>query len=147
MYLAKGQPCFIYCRTLQDGTIICASYWSAWSARGAAIEQDKLLKDALDEIPESRHVGSGGVVDINTKSAILFVVVASWLCFTNLCHTGPSNLLGCSIVVTGGSRVLENHTLKCLSLDLSHTLHWQFCLSAWHLLLFGLFTAMFPLLG
>ncbi|MBA0826993.1 hypothetical protein Goarm_011804, partial [Gossypium armourianum] len=61
------------------GTIICASYWSAWSARGAAIEQDKLLKDALDEIPESRHVGSGGVVDINTKSAILFVVVAS--CF------------------------------------------------------------------
>nr|KJB25874.1 hypothetical protein B456_004G212700 [Gossypium raimondii] len=48
------------------GTIICASYWSAWS-------------DALDEIPESRHVGSGGVVDINTKSAILFVVVAS--CF------------------------------------------------------------------
>ncbi|PPD93942.1 hypothetical protein GOBAR_DD09043 [Gossypium barbadense] len=61
------------------GTIICASYWSVWSARGAAIEQDKLLKDALDEIPESRHVGSGGVVDINTKSAILFVVVAS--CF------------------------------------------------------------------
>ncbi|PPD93941.1 hypothetical protein GOBAR_DD09042 [Gossypium barbadense] len=49
------------------GTIICASYWSVWSARGAAIEQDKLLKDALDEIPESRHVGSGGVVDINTK--------------------------------------------------------------------------------
>ncbi|PPR84925.1 hypothetical protein GOBAR_AA35794 [Gossypium barbadense] len=50
------------------GTIICASYWSVWSARGAAIEQDKLLKDALDEIPESRHVGSGGVVDINTKA-------------------------------------------------------------------------------
>ncbi|KAK5813321.1 hypothetical protein PVK06_028770 [Gossypium arboreum] len=61
------------------GIIIGASYWSAWSARGAAIEQDKLLKDALDEIPESRHVGFGGVVDINTKSAILFVVVACFL--------------------------------------------------------------------
>ncbi|PPD71970.1 hypothetical protein GOBAR_DD31136 [Gossypium barbadense] len=36
------------------GTILCASYWSAWSAREAAIEQDKLLKDALDEIPDTR---------------------------------------------------------------------------------------------
>lgn len=26
------------------GTILCASYWSAHSAREAAIEQDKLLK-------------------------------------------------------------------------------------------------------
>lgn len=26
------------------GTILCASYWSAWSAKEAAIEQDKLLK-------------------------------------------------------------------------------------------------------
>lgn len=26
------------------GTILCASYWSAWTAREAAIEQDKLLK-------------------------------------------------------------------------------------------------------
>lgn len=25
-------------------TILCASYWSAWTAREAAIEQDKLLK-------------------------------------------------------------------------------------------------------
>ncbi|VFR03303.1 unnamed protein product [Cuscuta campestris] len=25
-------------------TILCASYWSAWSAREAAIQQDKLLK-------------------------------------------------------------------------------------------------------
>jgi hypothetical protein len=29
------------------GTILCASYWSAWSAREAAIEQDKLLKVIL----------------------------------------------------------------------------------------------------
>ncbi|XWS49960.1 hypothetical protein CRYUN_Cryun12cG0047300 [Craigia yunnanensis] len=61
------------------GTILCASYWSAWSAREAAIEHDKLLKDALDEIPDTRHVDSGGIVDINTTSAVLFVVVAS--CF------------------------------------------------------------------
>lgn len=26
------------------GTILCASYWSAWSAKEAAIEQDKFLK-------------------------------------------------------------------------------------------------------
>lgn len=32
------------------GTIICASYWSAWSAREAAIEQDKLLKVILYSI-------------------------------------------------------------------------------------------------
>jgi hypothetical protein len=26
------------------GTILCASYWSAWSAQEADIEQEKLLK-------------------------------------------------------------------------------------------------------
>lgn len=26
------------------GTILCASYWSAWSANEAAIEHDKLLE-------------------------------------------------------------------------------------------------------
>lgn len=29
------------------GTILCASYWSAYTAREAAIEQDKLLKVIL----------------------------------------------------------------------------------------------------
>ncbi|KAL5747509.1 hypothetical protein ACOSP7_024511 [Xanthoceras sorbifolium] len=61
------------------GTILCASYWSAWSAREAAIEQDKLLKDAVDENPNPIPIGATGVVDINTASAVLFVVVAS--CF------------------------------------------------------------------
>lgn len=61
------------------GTILCASYWSAWSAKEAAIEQDKLLKDASEEILSTKANGSSGVVDISTKSAILFVVVAS--CF------------------------------------------------------------------
>lgn len=62
------------------GTILCASYWSAWSAREAAIEHDKLLKDAADDIPNEKVTdGQGGMVDISTTSAILFVFIAS--CF------------------------------------------------------------------
>ncbi|KAJ9706473.1 hypothetical protein PVL29_001797 [Vitis rotundifolia] len=61
------------------GTILCASYWSAWTAREAAIEQDKLLKDASDELTNAKDGGASGVVDINTTSAVLFVVIAS--CF------------------------------------------------------------------
>ncbi|RWR72209.1 signal peptide peptidase-like protein 4 [Cinnamomum micranthum f. kanehirae] len=61
------------------GTILCASYWSAWSAKEAMIEHDKLLKDAPDDFVNMENTGSSGVVDINTTSAILFVVIAS--CF------------------------------------------------------------------
>ncbi|KAA8522418.1 hypothetical protein F0562_013221 [Nyssa sinensis] len=61
------------------GTILCASYWSAWSAREAAVEQEKLFKDGSDELRNMKGVGASGVVDINTTSAVLFVVVAS--CF------------------------------------------------------------------
>ncbi|KAL4621994.1 hypothetical protein ACB092_06G265100 [Castanea dentata] len=61
------------------GTILCASYWSAWSAREAAIEQDKLLKDGSDEVLNLEDVGPSGSVDISTTAAILFVVIAS--CF------------------------------------------------------------------
>ncbi|KAH6756446.1 SIGNAL PEPTIDE PEPTIDASE-LIKE 4 [Perilla frutescens var. hirtella] len=61
------------------GTILCASYWSAWSAREAATEQDKLLKDGLDEHITSDTYHSSGLVEINTASAIFFVVIAS--CF------------------------------------------------------------------
>ncbi|KAJ9147943.1 hypothetical protein P3X46_030055 [Hevea brasiliensis] len=60
-------------------TILCGSYWSAWSAREAAIEHDKLLKDAVDEIPNDKVVGLSSIVDINATSAVLFVAVAS--CF------------------------------------------------------------------
>ncbi|KAI9079066.1 hypothetical protein K1719_038974 [Acacia pycnantha] len=63
------------------GTILCASYWSAWRARQAVIEQDKLLKDATDEIPSTEGRGVSGVVYINTKTAVLFVVVASCFLF------------------------------------------------------------------
>ncbi|XVF80082.1 hypothetical protein PTKIN_Ptkin15bG0041900 [Pterospermum kingtungense] len=61
------------------GTILCASYWSAWTAREVAIEQDKLLKDVPEEFPEVGSAGSSGFVDISTMSALLFVVIAS--CF------------------------------------------------------------------
>lgn len=66
------------------GTILCASYWSAWSAREAVIEQDKLLKDSADEILDTEAMGTTGVVDINTTSAVLFVVIAS--CFLVLLY-------------------------------------------------------------
>ncbi|KAK4411402.1 Signal peptide peptidase-like 4 [Sesamum angolense] len=66
------------------GTILCAAYWSAWSAREAAIEQDKLLKDGSDEYLSKDTYSSNGVVDINTASAIFFVVIAS--CFLILLY-------------------------------------------------------------
>ncbi|RVW16339.1 Signal peptide peptidase-like 2 [Vitis vinifera] len=94
------------------GTILCASYWSAWSAREAAIEQDKLLKDASDELTNAKDGGASGVVDINTTSAVLFVVIAS--CFLVMLYKlmsywfvellvvlfciGLANLSGCFVV-------------------------------------------------
>ncbi|XP_074263328.1 signal peptide peptidase-like 4 [Silene latifolia] len=59
------------------GTILCASYWSAWNAREAAIERDKLSKDASDEMVAASGTGYSGFVDISTGSALLFVVIAS----------------------------------------------------------------------
>ncbi|PKA48045.1 Signal peptide peptidase-like 5 [Apostasia shenzhenica] len=59
------------------GTILCASIWSAWSSREASIEYEKLLKDAPEELLNMESTGSSGVVDINTLSAILFVLIAS----------------------------------------------------------------------
>ncbi|KAG2677237.1 hypothetical protein I3843_12G091900 [Carya illinoinensis] len=61
------------------GTILCASYWSAKIARESAIEHDKLLQDAADEILSAKATGTTGVVDISITSAVLFVVLAS--CF------------------------------------------------------------------
>eukprot|EP00262_Sarcandra_glabra_P021198 TRINITY_DN881_c0_g1_i1.p1 TRINITY_DN881_c0_g1~~TRINITY_DN881_c0_g1_i1.p1 ORF type:complete len:537 (-),score=77.67 TRINITY_DN881_c0_g1_i1:227-1837(-) len=66
------------------GTILCASYWSAWSAKEASIEHDKLLKDAPESFQNMEGTGDGGVVDINTTSAVLFVVIAS--CFLVLLY-------------------------------------------------------------
>ena len=69
----------VFLRLMASGTILSASYWSAWSAREAANEQDKLLKDASDEFLSTEGTGSSGMADINTTSAVLFVVIAS--CF------------------------------------------------------------------
>ncbi|KAJ3672223.1 hypothetical protein LUZ60_006944 [Juncus effusus] len=67
------------------GTILCASYWSACSHREATLEYEKLLKDGHeDEIRKMESNSDSGVVDINTTSAILFVVVAS--CFLILLY-------------------------------------------------------------
>ncbi|KAG5019800.1 hypothetical protein JHK87_015655 [Glycine soja] len=62
-------------------TILCASYWSAWTTREAAIEQDKLLKDASDELPNTKYASVSGVVNMNVKAAVLFVVFASCFLF------------------------------------------------------------------
>ncbi|XBI05628.1 hypothetical protein VPH35_133777 [Triticum aestivum] len=61
------------------GTVLCASYWSAWSAREAVTEQEKLLKDGHEVSLTVEGGGSSGIVDINVISAMMFVVVAS--CF------------------------------------------------------------------
>ncbi|XP_042505964.1 signal peptide peptidase-like 2 [Macadamia integrifolia] len=66
------------------GTILGASYWSAWSTREAMIEQDKLLKDATEEFIKAEDTGGSGVVDITSTSAVLFVVIAS--CFLVLLY-------------------------------------------------------------
>lgn len=65
-------------------TILCASFWSAWSAREVANEHYKSLKDDPDSFVVEECSGDKGVVDINTTSAILFVVIAS--CFLVLIY-------------------------------------------------------------
>ncbi|KAH1189590.1 Signal peptide peptidase-like 2 [Glycine max] len=49
--------------------------------REAAIEQDKLLKDASDELPNTKYASVSGVVNMNVKATVLFVVFASCFLF------------------------------------------------------------------
>ncbi|KAJ6879418.1 signal peptide peptidase-like 4 [Populus alba x Populus x berolinensis] len=109
------------------GTILCASYWSAWSAREAAIEQDKLLKDGSDEFIDMDGVRSSGIVNINTASAILFVVIAS--CFLVMLYKLMSYWFIEVLVVLfciGGVEMVSTCwriiLLKFPSLELSHIL-------------------------
>ncbi|KAF7151472.1 hypothetical protein RHSIM_Rhsim02G0231900 [Rhododendron simsii] len=98
------------------GTILCASYWSAWSTREAAIEQDKLLKDASDESTTSREFGTGGAVDISATSAVLFVVIAS--CFLIVIYKFMSSWLAELLVVLfaiGGAEGLQTCLVALLS--------------------------------
>lgn len=59
------------------GTILCASYWSAYSDREAYLEHEKLLKDASDDCVNMENAHGSGIVDINMMSAFSFVVIAS----------------------------------------------------------------------
>ncbi|KAL5721089.1 Signal peptide peptidase-like [Ranunculus cassubicifolius] len=63
------------------GTIACASYWSAWSAREADIELDKLLKDASDDYINTDDTSASDVVVITSLSAVVSVIVASGVLF------------------------------------------------------------------
>ncbi|KAI4326944.1 hypothetical protein L6164_019456 [Bauhinia variegata] len=98
------------------GTILCASYWSAWSARKAAVEQDKLLKDSADEIPGTKDSGASGVIYVNTKAAVLFVVLASCLLFM-LYHFMSSWLVEVLVVLfcIGGAEGLRTGLVAFLS--------------------------------
>ncbi|KAL8136402.1 hypothetical protein V2J09_002403 [Rumex salicifolius] len=74
------------------GTIVCASYWSAWTVREAATEQEILSKD---EFQVTENSISKGFVDISTTSAIMFVVGAS--CFLLLLYKFMSGLQTCLV--------------------------------------------------
>lgn len=95
------------------GTILCASYWSAWSAREAVSEHEKLLKDAQEELLDG---SSGGAVNISTTSAVLFVVVAS--CFLVTLYKLMSSWFIELLVVLfciGGSEGLQTCLVALLS--------------------------------
>ncbi|KAL3649558.1 Signal peptide peptidase-like 4 [Castilleja foliolosa] len=98
------------------GTILCASYWSAWSAREAAIEHDKLLKDGSDVDLSNDTCNSSGIVDINTKSAVFFVVIAS--CFLVMLYKLMSYVFIEILVVVfciGGTEGLQTCLVALLS--------------------------------
>jgi signal peptide peptidase-like protein 2B len=100
------------------GTILCASYWSAWSAREADIEQEKLLKDGHEIPPNFEAGGSSGMVDINMASAILFVVIAS--CFLIMLYRLMSHWFVELLVVIfciGGVEGLQTCLVALLSMS------------------------------
>ncbi|CAN1300656.1 Signal peptide peptidase-like 2 [Linum perenne] len=66
------------------GTVFCASYWSARSAKESSIEEEKLLRVIFYSLYNLSLTDSNSIVDISTTSAVLFVVVAS--CFLVLLY-------------------------------------------------------------
>ncbi|KAA8520838.1 hypothetical protein F0562_011511 [Nyssa sinensis] len=104
------------------GTILCASYWSAWSAKEADIELEKLLKDGSSEYQNVKGMGARGVVDINTTSAVLFVVIAS--CFLVIIYKLMSFWFVEVLVVLfciGGVEGLQTCLVALLSRWFKHT--------------------------
>ncbi|KAL3701997.1 hypothetical protein R1sor_020019 [Riccia sorocarpa] len=59
------------------GTILGASYWSAWSAKEAANEHYRRLKEMPDGYFPDQEQDDKDVVDISMASAVLFLVMAS----------------------------------------------------------------------
>ena len=51
------------------GTILCASYWSAWSAREASIEYEKLIKVLINSLLE-KHFIIFGVLESHQKFSL-----------------------------------------------------------------------------
>ncbi|KAI4370278.1 hypothetical protein MLD38_018645 [Melastoma candidum] len=105
------------------GTILCASYWSAWSAREAAFEQDKLMK-------------------VSSSSYVFLVFRASGCSVLHWRDRGFANLPGCFTfeIVFGTSGI---HTLKYHSLERSRIWRWLFPHFALHLLFSGQLNGMF----
>ncbi|KAH8950999.1 hypothetical protein BDL97_09G002200 [Sphagnum fallax] len=59
------------------GTILGASFWSAWTAKEAAQEYYRRLKEGADAYLTEPDVEEKDIVDINVVSAVLFLVLAS----------------------------------------------------------------------
>ncbi|BAF20573.1 signal peptide peptidase-like 5 precursor [Oryza sativa Japonica Group] len=98
------------------GTVLCASYWSAWSAREALCEQEKLLKDGREVLLNVENGSSSGMIDINVASAIMFVVVAS--CFLIMLYKMMSSWFVELLVVifcVGGVEGLQTCLVALLS--------------------------------
>ncbi|MED6223052.1 Signal peptide peptidase-like 4 [Stylosanthes scabra] len=72
------------------GTILCASYWSAWTAREAAIEQEKLLKDASDEYLNTNTVVLVVLFCIGGVEGLQTCLVALLSCFRWFQHAAQT---------------------------------------------------------
>ncbi|KAJ7567793.1 hypothetical protein O6H91_01G007200 [Diphasiastrum complanatum] len=59
------------------GTILCASLWSAWSAKEAAMESYRKLKEIPEGFQNEEKGEESDVIDINIISALLFMFLAS----------------------------------------------------------------------
>jgi signal peptide peptidase-like protein 2B len=60
------------------GTVLGASFWSAWTAKEAAQEHYRSIKEGGDPyLSDGEHDTNKDVVDINVVSACLFMVMAS----------------------------------------------------------------------
>eukprot|EP00252_Welwitschia_mirabilis_P005952 TRINITY_DN16548_c0_g2_i1.p1 TRINITY_DN16548_c0_g2~~TRINITY_DN16548_c0_g2_i1.p1 ORF type:complete len:553 (-),score=86.72 TRINITY_DN16548_c0_g2_i1:277-1935(-) len=106
------------------GTILCASFWSAWSAKEAANEHFKALKDDPGALVVDESGIDKGVVDINSTSAVLFVVVAS--CFLVLIYKFMSEWFLELLVVIfciGGVEGLQTCLVALLSRWLQRAAH------------------------